>query len=81
MGSSFMTTRALNQSRRPPANPAFGGPGGGVGAQGRGVSGTPHDSIMAESGVANGGQQIHNEYVVFESRQVYPEFIIWYSEV
>ena len=38
------------------------------------------DSIFAEEGVANGGQQTHNEYVVFRSQQVYPEYIVWYSK-
>ena len=41
--------------------------------------GLPHDSIFAEEQVARNGQQVHNEYVVFRSNQVYPEFIIWYS--
>lgn len=77
MGSAFLTTASHNNERRPPANPAFGSTGGGT--QGRGVSGTPHDSIMAESGVARGGQQVNNEYVVFHPAQAYPEFIVWYS--
>ena len=78
MGSAFLTTKSHNNERRPPANPAFGSTGGA--AQGRGVSGTPHDSIMAESGVANGGRQVNNEYVVFHPAQAYPEFIVWYYE-
>jgi len=79
MGSAFMATKNMSQTRRPPSNPAFGGAAGGRGAQGRGVAGTPHNSIMAASGVGNGGQQGHNEFIVFESRQVYPEFIVWYT--
>ena len=37
------------------------------------------DSIFAEAGIANEGNQIHNEYVVFQSQQVYPEYIVWYT--
>ena len=39
----------------------------------------PHDSIYAQGGVANHGNQHHNEYVVFNGHQVYPEYIIWYK--
>jgi hypothetical protein len=68
MGSPYMTDRQHNGKRRPPDNSAF--------AQ----IGIPHDSIMAESGVANQGIQINNEYVVFNSDQAYPEYIIWYTK-
>jgi hypothetical protein len=37
------------------------------------------DSIFAEHGIANGGQQHHNEYVVFDRHQVYPEYIVRYT--
>jgi serine/threonine protein kinase len=68
MGSPYMTNRQHNNERRPPDNPAF--------AQ----SGIPHDSIMAEGGVARFGHQINNEYVVFRPGQAYPEYIIWYTK-
>jgi hypothetical protein len=68
MGSPHMTNRRHSGERRPPDNPAF--------AQ----SGIPHDSIMAEGGVSNGGRQINNEYVVFHPGQAYPEYIVWYTK-
>eukprot|EP01048_Picozoa_sp_COSAG05_P006301 COSAG05_NODE_404_length_10192_cov_3.830377_4_plen_327_part_00 len=80
MGSAFRATGEMVGIRRPPPNPALsGGGGGGSSAQGRGVSGTPHDSILAESGVANNGRQGHNEYIVFHPGQAYPEFIVWFT--
>jgi hypothetical protein len=35
--------------------------------------------FFAEHGLANGGQQHHNEYVVFDRQQVYPEYIVRYT--
>ena len=37
------------------------------------------NSIFAEKGVANSGSQFHNEYVIFEKNQVYPEYLVWYT--
>ena len=65
MGSAYRTTRAHMGERRPPDNPA--------------TPGAPFDSIFAETGVAHGGQQQHNEFVVFKGAQVYPEFVVWYT--
>ena len=65
MGSPFLTDHTHNQQRLPPDNPQ--------------TPGAPHDSIFAETGVANGGGQLHNEYVVFNSDQVYPELLIYYT--
>jgi hypothetical protein len=65
MGSPFLTNTEHKNARRAPENPA--------------TPGLPHDSIFGGEGVGRGGQQVHNEYVVFRSNQVYPEFIIWYS--
>ena len=42
--------------------------------------GKPFDSVFAESGVAHGGTQRHNEYVVFDKWQVYPEYLVLFSE-
>eukprot|EP00961_Rhodomonas_salina_P125928 1696749-Rhodomonas_salina.1 len=39
----------------------------------------PYDSIFAQKGVANQGDQKHNEYVVFESTQVYPEYLVQFT--
>ena len=65
MGFAFKTPRVHKGERRPPNNSA--------------TPGAPFDSIFAEAGVANGGKQLHNEYVVFRHDQVYPEYIIWYT--
>ena len=64
LGIPFCTTRQHKNARRPPDNPA--------------TPGRPHDSIYAEGGVANGGDQRHNEYIVFDSSQVYPEYVVHY---
>lgn len=37
------------------------------------------DSVVANPGVANSGRQHHQEFVVFDRGQVYPEFIIEFS--
>ena len=34
--------------------------------------------VVAENGVANGGDQIHNEYAVFRPEHAYPELILYY---
>eukprot|EP01045_Picozoa_sp_COSAG04_P020626 COSAG04_NODE_2129_length_4736_cov_3.960319_1_plen_1220_part_00 len=65
MGSPFLTNARHTGERRPPDNPQ--------------TPGAPHDSIFAETGVANGGAQLHNEYVVFSQDQVYPELLIYYT--
>eukprot|EP01049_Picozoa_sp_SAG25_P008459 SAG25_NODE_762_length_5510_cov_27.730179_4_plen_74_part_00 len=65
MGSPFLATTGHQNDRRAPDNPA--------------TPGLPHGSRFAKEGGGCGGQQVHNEYVVFRSNQVYPEFIIWYT--
>ena len=65
MGNQFDITTTHQNERRPPLNPA--------------TPGQPHDSIFAQTAIANGGTQQHNEFIVFRSNQVYPEFIIWYT--
>ena len=65
MGTPYLTDVTHQHERRPPPNPA--------------TQGLPYDSIFAETQVANYGTQLHNEYIVFKSSQVYPEFIIWYT--
>ena len=65
MGSPFLTQTTHTNERLPPDNPA--------------TPGKSHDSIFAQMGVANGGTQHHNEYVVFNSDQVYPECLIYYT--
>jgi hypothetical protein len=65
MGSPYCTSTQHNQQRRPPDNPA--------------TPGRPFDSIFAQHGVGRGGQQQHNEYVVFDRHQVYPEYIVRYT--
>ena len=65
VGCAYRTATTHVNERRPPDNAA--------------TPGAPHDSIFAESGVANGGGQAHNEFVCFSKEQVYPEFIVWYT--
>jgi hypothetical protein len=65
MGSVYKTAETHQNLRRPQDNPA--------------TPGAPFDSIFAETGVANAGEQAHNEFVVFRHDQVYPEYIVWYT--
>ena len=65
MGSPYCTAKSHKNERRPPENPA--------------THGRPFDSIFARHGIANGGRQHHNEYVVFDRHQVYPEYIVRYT--
>ena len=67
MGAAFQTKVEHNQQRRPPGIPGSNPE-------------VPCDSIFAERGVANSGQQLHNEYVTFASNdQIYPAYIIEYT--
>ena len=61
----FCTTAKHHHDRRAPDNPA--------------TAGRPYDSIFAERDKANGGQQKHNEYVVFDRTQIYPEYLVRYT--
>eukprot|EP01043_Picozoa_sp_COSAG02_P032794 COSAG02_NODE_2207_length_9517_cov_3.723508_1_plen_916_part_10 len=65
MGNHFNTTKNHQNQRRPPLNPT--------------TPGQPHDSIFAQTGRANNGAQAHNEFIVFQKNQVYPEYILWYK--
>mmetsp|Transcript_37746 Transcript_37746/g.94609 ORF Transcript_37746/g.94609 Transcript_37746/m.94609 type:complete len:461 (-) Transcript_37746:262-1644(-) len=65
MGWPFRTKSQHGQQRIPPDNTA--------------TPGRPFDSIFAEKGVAHGGQQQHNEYVVFNSAQAYPEYLVHFK--
>ena len=72
MGDPFMVKKPYS-GRRPPLNPR--------------TPGLPYDSIFAQEGVTkhglasngNAGKQFHNEYVIFNKRQVYPEYAVWYT--
>jgi hypothetical protein len=64
MGIPFCTHAQHTNERRAPDNHA--------------TPGRPYDSIFAESGVARRGAQNHNEYVVFDRSQVYPEYVVHY---
>ena len=64
MGIPYCTAAQHGNARRAPDNPA--------------TPGRPFDSIFAEHGIANSGKQHHNEFVVFDMSQVYPEFIVRY---
>ena len=65
MGSPHPTTGTHAGQRRPPMNSA--------------TPNLPFDSIFARRLIANSRQQQHNEYVVFDCRQVYPEYIVQYT--
>lgn len=65
MGWALATKEQHKNQRRPPDNPA--------------LRKRPFDSIFAQSGVARAGQQEHNEFVVFDRNQVYPEYMIFYT--
>jgi hypothetical protein len=65
LGIPFCTTAKHHHDRRAPDNPA--------------TAGRPYDSIFAERDKANGGQQKHNEYVVFDRTQIYPEYLVRYT--
>ena len=65
MGSPYCTSTSHSKERRPPDNAA--------------TPGRPFDSIFAQHGIARGGQQQHNEYVVFNRDQVYPEYIVRFT--
>ena len=69
MGDAYMTPGPLMGQRRPPNNPA--------------TPGFPYDSVFAKEGHTDNGQgpgsQFHNEYVVFNRAQVYPEYVIFYT--
>jgi hypothetical protein len=67
MGLPYCTSTLHNQQRRPQQYHAWS------------AYRWPFDSIFAQHGIANGGQQQHNEYVVFDRQQVYPEFIVRYT--
>jgi hypothetical protein len=64
MGWPFCTKTLHRQERLPPPN-TNGGP--------------KYHSIFAQSGVANNGSQLHNEYIVFKGEQVYPEFLVTFT--
>ena len=40
--------------------------------------GRPFDSIFGKVGVGNRGKQVHNEFVLFEGDQAYPEYLVYY---
>jgi hypothetical protein len=35
------------------------------------------DSVFAETGKARNGKQFHNEYVVYDASQIYPEYLVY----
>jgi serine/threonine protein kinase len=74
MGSPHCTSTLHQNARRPPDNAA--------------TPGRPFDSIFAQhgisfpiiiAGVQRHHKQHHNEYVVFDRHQVYPEYIVRYT--
>lgn len=60
LGVPFYVPNSMKGSRRPPKI--------------SGCEGRLHDSVIANAGVANGGKQVHREFVIYDRRQAYPEF-------
>jgi len=60
LGLSCYVRDSMKGARRPPPDPGSGG--------------RLCDSVIANAGVANGGRQVHREFVVYDRRQAYPEF-------
>jgi hypothetical protein len=68
MGWPFCTNTTHNDSARPTRRPP------------ENTNGRPrYHSIFAQSGVANNGSQLHNEYIVFKGDQVYPDFLVTFT--
>ena len=69
MGDPCITEVPLIGERRPPIKPN--------------THGLTFDSVFAKEGVTdNGGgpgSQFHDEYVLFDGAQVYPEYAIFYT--
>jgi poly [ADP-ribose] polymerase 7/11/12/13 len=70
IGSPYCTSTSHNGQRRPPDNST--------------TPGRPFDSIFAKHGISftiagRHHKQHHNEYVVFDRHQVYPEYIVRYT--
>lgn len=65
MGWPFCTTKQHNGERKPPDNTS--------------IRGKAFDSIFAETGVGREGNQVHNEFVVFEKHQIYPEYLVKFT--
>jgi hypothetical protein len=65
MGAPFCTGTSHQGERHPPENRYD--PRG---------DGATFDSIFAGNGVANRGEQVHNEFVCFRDYQIYPEYIV-----
>ena len=66
MGWPHIPDGQLKNCRRPPSNP---------GAGPRRI----FDSVFAQAGKANSGQQKHHECVVYDTHQAYPEYVIYYT--
>jgi hypothetical protein len=64
MGWTCPITGGNERNRRAPMNPA--------------TPGRPFDSIFGQAGVGNWGKQLHNEFVLFEGDQAYPEYLVYY---
>jgi len=60
LGVPFYTTGRSKGQRRPPAHPER--------------KGKLYDSLVANVRVANGGKQIHREFVIYDRRQAYAEY-------
>ena len=66
MGWPYLPDGQLKNCRRPPSNPGAG-------------PSRIFDSVFAQAGKANSGQQKHHECVVYDTNQAYPEYVIYYT--
>eukprot|EP00931_Biecheleriopsis_adriatica_P079149 TRINITY_DN5255_c0_g1_i5.p1 TRINITY_DN5255_c0_g1~~TRINITY_DN5255_c0_g1_i5.p1 ORF type:complete len:428 (+),score=46.78 TRINITY_DN5255_c0_g1_i5:225-1508(+) len=65
LGIPYLTNGPMKSCRRPPLNP---------------VTEVPFNSVVANPGIrTDTGPQQHREFVIFDRRQAYPEFVIYYS--
>ena len=65
LGDPYYATSNMSNHRRPPnRNSLFWS------------AGTTYDSVVANSQ----GSQVHRELIIYDHRQVYPEYIIRYKE-
>ena len=64
MGLPYCAASLHKNARRAPDNPE--------------TPGRPFDSVFAEAGVIANGDKSHNEYVIYDQSQVYPEYVVHY---
>lgn len=61
MGRAYHSKETLKNQKEPPED----------------QKGQRYESVFAEEGKSNGGEQEHNEYVTYDASQVYPEYLVY----